>query len=171
MERVEIDGLTIAYERAGQGPLVMLLHGDVGDGPSVWRHQIDRLASDFTVVAWDAPGAGASSDPLEDFGIDGYAECLAGFLDALGLGPAHIVGLSFGGALALALQRRHLALTKTFVLVSAYAGWRGSLGAEAAEALHAAIRSSRLVVLEGAGHVCNVEQPQRFNDVVREFLS
>jgi pimeloyl-ACP methyl ester carboxylesterase len=259
MERVDVDGLSITYERAGSGPLLMLLHGYVGDGPSVWRHQIDALAPDFTVVAWDAPGAGASSDPPETFGIDGYAGCLAGFLDSLGLGPAHIVGLSFGGALALAFQRRHRALTKTLVLASAYAGWRGSLGPEAAEArlaqairlsraspqefvdtllptmfalpvapddmaahreamanfhpsgframavasaedvsdvlstvdvptllvygdnderapmavaerMHAAIRSSRLVVLEGAGHICNVELPQRFNEEVREFL-
>jgi pimeloyl-ACP methyl ester carboxylesterase len=40
-----------------------------------------------------------------------------------------------------------------------------------AERLHAAIGSSRLVVLEGAGHICNVELPQRFNDEVRAFLS
>src|SRR5688572_25312484 len=113
LERIDVDGLTITYERAGRGPVVVLLHGYVGDGPTVWRHQIDELASDFTVVAWNAPGAGASSDPPEPetFGIDGYAGCLAGFLDALGLGPAHVVGLSFGGALALALQRRHRATT------------------------------------------------------------
>src|SRR5688572_4764980 len=144
MEQVDVDGLTITYERAGSGLLVMLLHGYLGDGPTVWRHQIDGLASDFTVVAWNAPGAGASSDPPETFGVDGYAECLAGFLDALGLGPAHIVGLSFGGALALAFQRRHRALTKSLVLASAYAGWRGSLGAEAADArLAQAMRLSR----------------------------
>ncbi len=145
MERVEIGGLTIAYERAGYGPLLLLLHGYVGDGPSLWRHQIDALATDFTVVAWDAPGAGESSDPPEDFGIDGYAECLAGFIEALALGRAHVVGLSFGGALALALQRRHRALTETLVLASAYAGWRGSLTPEAAEArLAQAIRLSEV---------------------------
>ena len=260
MERVDVDGLTITYERAGSGPLLVLLHGYVGDGPSVWRHQLDGLSSDFTVVAWNAPGAGASSDPPETFGIDGYAQCLAGFLAALELGPAHIMGLSFGGSLALALQRRYRTWTKTLVLASAYAGWRGSLGLDAAEArlaqairlsrvspdelvdtllptmfampvspedlqahraamaafhpvglramaaaaaedvsdvlgeivvptlllygdkdvrapqavaehLHASIGSSRLIVLEGAGHVCNVELPERFNREVRAFLA
>jgi pimeloyl-ACP methyl ester carboxylesterase len=39
-----------------------------------------------------------------------------------------------------------------------------------AEALHAAISGSRLVVLPDAGHVCNVEAPKEFNDAVREFL-
>lgn len=107
MERVDVDGLTIAYERAGAGPPVVLLHGYVGDGPSLWRHQIDGLSDAYTVIAWDAPGAGGSSDPPDDFGIEGYAACLIRFVEALELGSAHIVGLSFGGALAIAFQRRH----------------------------------------------------------------
>ena len=60
MEHVEVDGLRICYERAGSGPAVILLHGYVGDGRVTWRRQIDMLSEDFTVVAWDAPGAGGS---------------------------------------------------------------------------------------------------------------
>jgi len=134
VERVDVDALTIAYVRAGAGSPVVLLHGYVGDGPSVWTRQIDTLSADHTVIAWDAPGAGASSDPPEDFGIDGYAECLARFIEVLGLGPTHVVGLSFGGALAIALQRRHRSRTRSLVLASAYAGWRGSLPPHVAEA-------------------------------------
>src|SRR5437899_7194248 len=59
-------GLRIAYERAGNGPPLVLLHGFVGDGRE-WRRQVDGLSDQFTVVAWDAPGAGASSDPPESF--------------------------------------------------------------------------------------------------------
>lgn len=257
--RVDVDGLTISYERAGSGPPIVLLHGYVGDGPSVWRPQIEGLSAEYTVVAWDAPGAGGSSDPPEAFGIDGYADCLARFIETVSLAPTHVVGLSFGGTLAIALQRRHAHLTSSLVLASAYAGWRGSLPANVAEArleqamrlssmpagafvdkllptmfaapvapddlaayrgamsafhpagframaiasaedvrdvlpaidvptlliygerderapmtvadaLHAAIRHSELVVLAGAGHVCNLEMPERFNDVVRAFL-
>ena len=58
MEMIEVDGLHIAYERAGRGPALVLLHGCVGDGPTTWRRQLDELSDDFTVVAWDAPGAG-----------------------------------------------------------------------------------------------------------------
>ena len=259
VERVEVDGLTIAYERAGQGPSLVLLHGYVGDGVATWRHQLADLSAKFTVVAWDAPGAGESDDPPETFGIARYADCLAGFVEALGLGSVHVMGLSFGGALALAFQNRHPALVRTLVLVSAYAGWRGSLPADAAEArlaqamqladrsarefvdtllptmfalpvaqedfeafraameafhpagframasasaedlrealpgvdvptllvygdndrraplavgeyLRDKIMASRLVVLEGAGHVCNVELPRQFNEAVRAFL-
>lgn len=127
MELVEVDGLHIAYERAGSGPALVLLHGYVGDGPTTWRRQLDALCDEFTVIAWDAPGAGRSSDPPGRFGLDGYADCLAGFLDTLGLDRVCVAGLSFGGILALALQRRHAALTSVLILASAYAGWAGSL--------------------------------------------
>jgi pimeloyl-ACP methyl ester carboxylesterase len=55
MPRIDVDGLTIAYERVGTGPPVALLHGYVGDGPSLWRPQLDALSDVYTVVAWDAP--------------------------------------------------------------------------------------------------------------------
>jgi pimeloyl-ACP methyl ester carboxylesterase len=65
------------------------------------------------VIAWDAPGAGGSSDPPESFGTAGYADALAGFVAALGLDTPHVVGLSFGGILALALYRRHPGVPRT----------------------------------------------------------
>src|SRR5919108_2507114 len=110
MGTIEVGGLRVAYERAGSGPPLVLLHGYVGDGPTTWRRQLDGLGEDFTVVAWDAPGAGRSADPPASFGMAGYADCLAGFIDALGLGTPHVAGLSFGGALALALFGRQPAV-------------------------------------------------------------
>ncbi len=133
MRTVEVDGLRIAFERAGTGPALLLLHGYVGDGPSTWREQIDVLSTEFTVVAWDAPGAGGSSDPPESLGMAGYADLLAAFVQRLGLENPHVAGLSFGGALALELTRRHPGLPRSLVLASAYAGWGGSLSPQVAE--------------------------------------
>ncbi len=133
MDTVEVDGLHIAYERAGSGPALVLLHGYVGDGPTTWQRQLDELCDEFTVVAWDAPGAGHSADPPERFSLDGYADCLAGFLRMLGLDALCVAGLSFGAILALALQRRHSAVARAMVLASAYAGWAGSLSPEVTE--------------------------------------
>jgi pimeloyl-ACP methyl ester carboxylesterase len=133
METIEVDGLRIAYHCVGNGPPIVLLHGYVGDGPTTWRPQLEALSDDFTIIAWDAPGAGHSSDPPESFGIAGYADCLAGFVDRLGLKRPHVAGLSFGGALAIEFGRRHPAIPATLILVSAYAGWTGSLPAEVAE--------------------------------------
>lgn len=131
-ESVEIDGHTIAFERRGQGPPLVLLHGAASDSRD-WRRELDGLSDEFTVVAWDAPGCGRSFDPPEDYGLDGYADCLAAFVEALGLERPHVLGLSFGSGLALELFRRHRTLPRSLVLTSAYAGWLGSLGREVAE--------------------------------------
>jgi pimeloyl-ACP methyl ester carboxylesterase len=110
----------------------VLLHGAFADSRD-WLPQLDGLAADFTVVAWDAPGCGASLDPPEDFGLAGYADCLAAFIDALGLERPHVCGLSFGGGLAIEFVRRHPRVPRSLVLASAYAGWAGSLGRDEAE--------------------------------------
>jgi pimeloyl-ACP methyl ester carboxylesterase len=133
MDTVEVDGLTIAYQRAGAGPALVLLHGYVGDGLSTWRPQLEALCNEFTGVAWDAPGAGGSADPPESFGIADYAECLAVFITQLGLDRPHVAGLSFGAALAIAFAQRYPATPASLVLASAYAGWRGSLPPDVAE--------------------------------------
>ncbi|HEX2065135.1 MAG TPA: alpha/beta hydrolase, partial [Acidimicrobiales bacterium] len=107
--------------------------------------QIDGLCDEFTVVAWDAPGAGRSSDPPGSFRLSDWADCLAGFIEALGLARSHVAGLSWGGGLALELYRRHPAVVRSLVLASAYAGWAGSLPADVVqERLQLMLRNSEL---------------------------
>ena len=98
-------GLRVAITRQGAGPAVVLVHGYVGAGRATWRSQLDTLAGEFTVIALDLPGVGGSSDPLEDFGIGGYADALASFIDAVQFDRPHVVGLSFGGTVGLQLSR------------------------------------------------------------------
>lgn len=130
MEQVDVDGLRVFYERAGSGPALVLLHGFIGDGRSTWSAQLDDLSDEFTVVAWDAPGAGRSSLPPSSFRAGDYADCLAAFIHALQLHEPHVVGLSFGGIVALELFRRRTAVPRRLVLAGAYAGWAGSLPAD-----------------------------------------
>lgn len=258
VESVRANGLEIAYERAGEGqaPLVFV-HGAAEDG-RVWQPQKAALADDFTVLAWDEPGAGRSSDVPAGFGLADYAGCLAGLIEALGLGPAHVAGLSWGGTVALELYRHRPELVATLILADTYAGWKGSLPEEEVRArvdglqqmlaappeafdptlpglfagepppefrplledvaaavrpeslktqlfvmaeadqrdllprvavptlliwgkldarssldvarqFERAIPDAKLVVIPGAGHLSNLEQPQRFNEAVREF--
>ncbi len=126
---VRVGGLEIAYDRAGEGPPVVFLHS-AGDDARIWRPQFDVLSDEFTVVTWDEPGAGRSSDIPESFGLMDYAHCLAEVVDSLRLGPAHIAGLSWGGTLALEFYRRHPHLVRTLILADTYADWKGSLPAE-----------------------------------------
>jgi pimeloyl-ACP methyl ester carboxylesterase len=100
-DQVEVDGLSIAYEQAGGGPPLVLLHGYLGDSRGTWGPQLDELSDEFTVVAWDAPGVGRSTDPPPEFRLPDYADCLGAFVDVLGLERPHVGGLSFGGGLAL----------------------------------------------------------------------
>lgn len=167
MDTVEVGGLRIAYEQAGVGPTLVLLHGFVGDGPSTWRRQVDDLCGEFTVVAWDAPGAGRSSDPPSSFRMADYADCLAAFLSALGFGPVHLGGLSFGGALALEVYRRHPTVPATLTLASAYAGWAGSLPADVvAQRLDQCLRAADLA----ADQFVELMVPTMFSGATRSPL-
>jgi pimeloyl-ACP methyl ester carboxylesterase len=144
METIEVGGLRIAFEQVGTGPPLVLLHGILADS-RIWRRQFDAFSSEFTVVAWDAPGCGQSSDPPEAFRLPEYADCLAAFIDALALGRPHVVGLSWGGGLALQLYARRPALPRTLILAASYAGWAGSLPLEVvAERLEACLREAEL---------------------------
>jgi pimeloyl-ACP methyl ester carboxylesterase len=132
MEHVEVNGLRVAFQRRGQGPCLLLLHGAVSDS-RVWRVQLESLSDAFTVVAWDAPGCGGSSDPPEHFRLPEYAECLRRFIESLGLQRPHVLGHSWGSALALELYQQCPAMVQSLMLVGAYAGWAGSLPPEQVE--------------------------------------
>jgi pimeloyl-ACP methyl ester carboxylesterase len=139
MEIVRSNGLEIAYQRAGLGPPLVFAHGAAGDS-RIWQPQIDALTDEFTVVAWDEPGAGRSSDVPAEFRLADYAHCLAALIEALALGAAHVAGLSWGGTLVLELYRHRPDLVATLILVDTYAGWRGSLPEEEVRARVAGAR-------------------------------
>jgi len=132
MDFVDVAGLRIGFRRRGAGTPLVLLHGAVCDS-RVWRVELESFADAFTVVAWDAPGCGGSANPPSDFRMGDFANALAGLLDALALGPAHVLGHSWGSTLALELYLRHPSAVRSLVLVGAYAGWAGSLPASQVE--------------------------------------
>ena len=150
MEQVEVGGHRIAYREKGSGWPLVLLHGWPLDSRQWWR-QLDALSDEFRVVAWDAPGAGASSDPPETARLADWADWLAAFVDALGLAPAHVGGLSFGGGLALELFHRHPKVVRSLILMSAYAGWGGSLAPEEVQRrLELTVRNTELPPVQWA---------------------
>jgi pimeloyl-ACP methyl ester carboxylesterase len=126
VDRVDVNGLTIAFERVGHGPALILLHGGLSDHRE-WRAQLDGLADAFTVIAWDAPGCGGSDDPPDTFRMPEYARALAGFIEAIGAEDPTVLGLSWGSTLALELCRLRPDVPRALILTAAYAGWAGSL--------------------------------------------
>lgn len=97
---------SIHYTVEGDGPALILLHGGGpgATGVSNYSRNIAPLAEHFTVYAIDMPGWGRSSKNLQIFGtpnpfVNG-ARALKAFMDELGIGKAHLIGNSFGGAVA-----------------------------------------------------------------------
>jgi len=121
MPSATINDFRIHYERGGQGPLLVLLHG-ISSSARVWQHQLQALASDYDVVAWDMRGYGSSSDPLQEYTIEDLCSDLAGMLDHVGFEKAHLGGISMGGLLALDFYRRHPQRVHSLILADTNAG-------------------------------------------------
>ncbi|QFU98829.1 Pimeloyl-(acyl-carrier protein) methyl ester esterase [Luteimicrobium xylanilyticum] len=94
-------GRTVAWDRFGSGPPLVLLHGTPWSS-ALWRPVATALAQEFTVHLWDMPGCGASSkEPSHavDLGVQG--ELFADLLDLWELERPHVVAHDIGGAVAL----------------------------------------------------------------------
>ena len=106
------------YVEAGQGPLIVLLHGFTGSKEN-WLLLMRRLAKTHRVIAPDLPGWGESSrDAGADYGPSAQVERIALFLRALGEKPALVVGHSMGGQFTGLLAARHPDLVGPIVLMS-----------------------------------------------------
>ncbi len=95
------DGTTIAYEQAGEGPALILIHGATQHRASDQSMQqlAARLAPQFTVVQYDRRGRGGSTDTLP-FSVDREVDDIEALLDAAG-GLAFLYGMSSGAVLAM----------------------------------------------------------------------
>tara|TARA_R110001592_G_scaffold116059_1_gene316993 strand:- start:131245 stop:132039 length:795 start_codon:yes stop_codon:yes gene_type:complete len=102
MPAVNVNGVTIAYVDQGQGEPVILLHG-LGISREDWQPQIKYLSQHYRVIAPDFRGHGESEKPDTNYSIPIHAADISALMDKLGLGAAHIVGLSMGGMVAFQL--------------------------------------------------------------------
>jgi pimeloyl-ACP methyl ester carboxylesterase len=98
MPSIRIKDATIAYTDAGRGDTVLALHGSASSR-RMWQPLVERLAGRYRVVAPDLIGYGESTPWREDLRATDY-DVVATFARELGC-PLHVVGHSYGGALAL----------------------------------------------------------------------
>ncbi|MGE0314100.1 MAG: alpha/beta fold hydrolase [Lautropia sp.] len=96
----------VAVRECGSGPVLVLLHG-IGSGSASWHAVAKALSSRLRVIAWDAPGYGAST-PLDRAAPSAhdYAGRLHALLDALGIARCTLVGHSLGALVAAAAATR-----------------------------------------------------------------
>jgi len=99
----------------GTGPDVLLLHG-IGGSADTFTPQIDELKNDLRLLAWDAPGYGRSADPTTPLGLDDYAEAAAEVIRERCENGAHVLGMSWGGVIAVRLAHRHPNLVSSLML-------------------------------------------------------
>jgi pimeloyl-ACP methyl ester carboxylesterase len=104
-----------SYLEAGSGPPLVLLHG-IGSAAASFRRQLQALSIRFRVVAWDAPGYGASTRlAIEHPDTSDYAAALDAWLGALSIDRCHLAGQSLGTLIAARFAaeqpRRVLSLT------------------------------------------------------------
>lgn len=116
MRAVDVDGAPVAWREAGDGPVVVFLHG-LGGSRTAWEPQLAALAGDFRCVAWDLLGYGASPPPGSPLTFPALADAVAGLLDTLGVEQAPLVGLSLGGMVALHTALAHPDRTGGLVLL------------------------------------------------------
>lgn len=116
----------IAVEVAGEGPTLLFLHG-IGGNSRNWAAQLAHFAPRYKATAWDARGYGESGGAVARF--EQFADDAACVIEALG-GPAHVVGLSMGGRIALDLVKRHPGTVRSLTLADTSAGSRETAAPE-----------------------------------------
>lgn len=122
MRHVDVGGIDVAYvDSGGDGPPIVLVHG-LSSSLGFWEHQVPTLSRTHRVLALDLPGYGASGRPDAPFTPPWYADVVSGFMDALGVPSAVVLGHSMGGQIALTLALDHPGKVDALVL-SAPAGF------------------------------------------------
>jgi pimeloyl-ACP methyl ester carboxylesterase len=124
MQKVDVNGIQLAYDRRGEGTPLVLVHGFPLDH-HLWDEVTPLLEDTFDLILPDLRGFGGSSTVDSFYAMEDYASDIAGLLDQLGIQKAAIVGHSMGGYVALAFARlfpkrvRGLGLVSSQVLADA----------------------------------------------------
>lgn len=122
----DVDGVSIHYMTAGQGPAVVLLHG-FAETSLMWKPVIPALARRFTVIAPDLPGIGESAIPKEGLDMKSAAVRMHALVRSLGFEKAEVVGHDIGLMVAYAYAAQFPAEITKLVVMDAFlpgvGGW------------------------------------------------
>jgi 3-oxoadipate enol-lactonase len=105
------------YESTGAGGAVVLIHG-LGSYVGDWRAQVDALSDTFRTIAVDLRGHGRSDKPAGPYSVPEFSADVAALIRSLDAGPAHVVGLSLGGAVAFQLAVDAPTLVRSLVIIN-----------------------------------------------------
>ena len=111
-----VNGHRVAYLDSGQGPAVILVHG-LGGSLWQWEYQQTPLSETHRLITLDLLGAGYSDKPDIDYTPEVMLEFFRGFLDAIGIQRASLVGNSMGGGIVIAMALTYPDLVDRLVLI------------------------------------------------------
>ena len=124
MRTFETDGARLAFETVGIGDPLVLIPG-FASGTWSWKHQVGPLSEHFRIIVLDPRGIANSERGEVPGTIEQIADDVAALLDHLGLGSAHVLGISFGGFVAQEFAVRHRSKTRKLVLACTSYGGAG----------------------------------------------
>ena len=125
------DGVDLYYERAGDGPPVLLVMG-LGMNATGWWRTIPVLARGFTVLSFDNRGVGRSGRPPGPYSMAQMADDAVAVLDAAGVEAAHVYGVSLGGMIAQEIALRRPERVLGLVLAATTPGGEHAVAPDAA---------------------------------------
>lgn len=125
MSEAKLNGITINYEVAGEGPAIFMTHGYSATG-RMWKPQADALKDRYRFISWDMRGHGQTDSPEDPAQ---YSEALTigdmlALMEMLDTGPSVIGGLSLGGFMSLAFHLAHPKMVRALVLCDTGPGYR-----------------------------------------------
>lgn len=123
MPTVKANDINMYYEVRGDGEPLVLIAG-LGTDLTVYGRVISCLSKKFRVLAFDNRGVGRTDKPDIPYSIEMMADDTAALMNAAGFHKAHILGISMGGRIAMALTLQHPELVKSLVLTSTFARQR-----------------------------------------------
>jgi 3-oxoadipate enol-lactonase len=106
MPAVTLDGNEYVYEEKGSGSPVVFAHGLTFDR-HMWDPQVESLSTRYRCIAYDFLGHGGSSVAVREYSLEDEAENMHALMAGWGASPAHVVGLSMGGMVAMRLALAH----------------------------------------------------------------
>jgi 3-oxoadipate enol-lactonase len=162
-EKINIDGINIAYARRGQGAPLVLIHGYPLDH-TIWAQVAPLLAPDFDVIMPDLRGFGQSDVMEADDSIVDYASDIAGLLTHLKIPKAYVAGHSMGGYVALAFARMYEERLSGLGLISS------QMAADTQERKAGRIATAEQVLKEGVQPVVDAMAPKLSADAaIQDF--
>jgi 3-oxoadipate enol-lactonase len=174
MRYVPVRDIEICFDRVGTGPALLAISGSRGDlrqNPNLLSSPLPKA---FDVVAYDQRGLGRTSKPDKPYSMGDYADDAAALMDAVEWERANIVGVSFGGMVALELVLRHPDRVVKLVLCCTSPGGDGgsSYPHHTLQALPADERARRMVSISDTRYNAGwaADNPVRLQELLKNWM-